>query len=308
MFFPLLHDLPFVEGVSFSLIETPSVDFDLRVLGRADLMGVPALSQWLHSLIFGQAIDGMLWCVDDTQVDELSSTSSQAEHVHIEFCRRARRAGVGPASAVRVRRGAGPRAPADQVRAANRLLLLRHPARRSSVMGALRRTGHGTFAVLCVRPDETARNAGAVDDNQVLHSSTRSGTMPEFGETFCFVIHSPMQCLRVRMQDTLSQPRTSFATGQPPPRGEQRVGLGRPLGLHRDPTGAVHRGRHGPPCTAPHGSLSCGGIRTCDVCTCVHHACRDRLARCCIAPSGDGQSWQPAVRRSPSHPMPARSS
>ena len=63
MFFPLLHELPFVEGVSFSLVETPSVDFDLRVLGRADLMGVPALSQWLHSLIFGQAIEGMLWCV-----------------------------------------------------------------------------------------------------------------------------------------------------------------------------------------------------------------------------------------------------
>lgn len=63
MFFPLLHDLPFVEGVSFSLTEVPSVDFDLRVLGRADLMGVPALSQWLHSLIFGQAIEGMLWYV-----------------------------------------------------------------------------------------------------------------------------------------------------------------------------------------------------------------------------------------------------
>ena len=65
-------------------------------------------------------------------------------------------------------------------------------------MGALRRAGHGSFAVMCVRPDEAARNAGAVDDNQVLHSSTRGGTTPEFHETFAFVIHSPHQCLRVR--------------------------------------------------------------------------------------------------------------
>lgn len=70
------------------------------------------------------------------------------------------------------------------------------------MMGALRRTGHSTFAVLCVRPDEAARNAGAVDDNQVLHSATRSGPSPVFHETFVFVIHSPHQCLRVRDFDS----------------------------------------------------------------------------------------------------------
>ncbi len=51
---PIVQDVPFVGGVSLSWLEMPMVDFDVRGLGGADLMSMPAVADWIMtSLVQG---------------------------------------------------------------------------------------------------------------------------------------------------------------------------------------------------------------------------------------------------------------
>lgn len=51
---PIVQDIPFVGGVSLSWLEMPMVDFDVRGLGGADLMSMPAVAEWIMtSLVQG---------------------------------------------------------------------------------------------------------------------------------------------------------------------------------------------------------------------------------------------------------------
>ncbi|KAK9843062.1 hypothetical protein WJX74_006435 [Apatococcus lobatus] len=58
---PLLPDLPFIGGCSISFLSMPKLDFDIRVVGGADLMSVPALSSWIRSSVLQGFFDGLIW-------------------------------------------------------------------------------------------------------------------------------------------------------------------------------------------------------------------------------------------------------
>eukprot|EP00208_Stichococcus_sp_RCC1054_P005462 CAMPEP_0206148526 /NCGR_PEP_ID=MMETSP1473-20131121/36862_1 /ASSEMBLY_ACC=CAM_ASM_001109 /TAXON_ID=1461547 /ORGANISM="Stichococcus sp, Strain RCC1054" /LENGTH=511 /DNA_ID=CAMNT_0053545887 /DNA_START=207 /DNA_END=1739 /DNA_ORIENTATION=- len=58
---PIVQDIPFVGGVSLSWLEMPMVDFDVRGLGGADLMSMPAVAEWIMTSLVQGYIANMVW-------------------------------------------------------------------------------------------------------------------------------------------------------------------------------------------------------------------------------------------------------
>ncbi|CAL8462063.1 g1594 [Coccomyxa elongata] len=58
---PVLDDLPFIGGISLSLMAQPYIDFDLRLVAGPDIMSVPALSSYLQASLMEVFIDQMIW-------------------------------------------------------------------------------------------------------------------------------------------------------------------------------------------------------------------------------------------------------
>lgn len=58
---PVVQSAPFVGGMSISWLQTPMIDFDVRGLGGADLMSLPAVADWIMSSIVSAHLAHMVW-------------------------------------------------------------------------------------------------------------------------------------------------------------------------------------------------------------------------------------------------------
>ncbi|KAL4437443.1 hypothetical protein ABPG75_004582 [Micractinium tetrahymenae] len=57
---PIEEELPFVTGITLSLLDRPYLDFDIRVLG-GDVMSLPALGSWLRSSVASIIQERLVW-------------------------------------------------------------------------------------------------------------------------------------------------------------------------------------------------------------------------------------------------------
>ena len=58
---PIIEDPPFLQRMTVSLLNTPLIDFNLRVLGGPDVMSLPAISSWLHAAILNVTDRFLVW-------------------------------------------------------------------------------------------------------------------------------------------------------------------------------------------------------------------------------------------------------
>lgn len=58
---PIVQNAPFVGGMTMSWLETPMIDFDVRGLGGADLMSMPAVADWIMASVVSRYVAGMVW-------------------------------------------------------------------------------------------------------------------------------------------------------------------------------------------------------------------------------------------------------
>ncbi len=61
VFSPITEDPPFLRRMAVSLLNRPYVDFSVRALGGPDLMALPAISSWLHSVVLNLAEKAIVW-------------------------------------------------------------------------------------------------------------------------------------------------------------------------------------------------------------------------------------------------------
>jgi hypothetical protein len=61
VFSPITEDPPFLRRMAVSLLNRPYVDFSVRALGGPDLMALPAISSWLHSVVLTLADKAIVW-------------------------------------------------------------------------------------------------------------------------------------------------------------------------------------------------------------------------------------------------------
>jgi hypothetical protein len=57
---PVSEDPPYVRRIALCLLDRPYLDFDLRALGAADIMSLPAVSGWLRSTVGALALDRLV--------------------------------------------------------------------------------------------------------------------------------------------------------------------------------------------------------------------------------------------------------
>lgn len=78
---PIVQAAPFVGGMSLSWLETPMIDFDVRGLGGADLMSLPAVADWIMSSVVSGYVAGMVTALGPRQ------TASQIHLLAVFSCR-----------------------------------------------------------------------------------------------------------------------------------------------------------------------------------------------------------------------------
>lgn len=61
VFSPITDEPPFLRRMAISLLNRPYVDFSVRALGGPDLMALPAISSWLHSVVLNLADKAIVW-------------------------------------------------------------------------------------------------------------------------------------------------------------------------------------------------------------------------------------------------------
>jgi hypothetical protein len=61
VFAPITEDPPFLRRMAVSLLGRPYLDFGVRALGGLDLMALPAIDAWLHSVVMNLADRALVW-------------------------------------------------------------------------------------------------------------------------------------------------------------------------------------------------------------------------------------------------------
>ena len=173
VFSPITEDPPFLTRMTISLLARPYVDFSVRALGGPDLMSLPAISSWLHSVVLNLADMAIVW-PKEVSVPLVPPSSSEAAEMAV-----AEAAALMPPLGVLV----------------VRVVSADIAPRRSTFLGRLKLPSPRVSLVL---PEATGVNGMEAGVMQAGLTAVKNKTLnPEYNTQFQFVVSHPSQHLRL---------------------------------------------------------------------------------------------------------------